>query len=192
MEKKRNRNAVRSVNLMMQAYFELLSITPSEKITVTAIVNKAGLNRSTFYAHFTCPNDVHKLLERRLVDDLLESIDTINLNGLMKDPEPLLNIVTERIEKNMEYVKLMFSRYPMAEWMENIRDAVVDKLMSDTETADMYGDRDMLMINLRFFVGGYIALCRDYIVGKIKKSPAETIKPLAKTISAGLISGMKQ
>ncbi len=191
MEKKRNRNAIRSVNMIMQAYSELLSTTPSEKITVTSIVNKAGLNRSTFYAHFSCPNDVYKLLERKLVDELLDSIDSIIFKGLLRDPEPLLQLVTDRIEKNMDYVKLMFIRYPMAEWMENIRDAVVDKLMSDMETADLYEERDMLMINLRFFVGGYIALCRDYIAGKIEKSPAELVKPLARTISAGLVSGMK-
>ena len=83
MEKKRNRNALRSINMIMEAYVELLSEKPAEKITVTAIVNKAGLNRSTFYAHFSCPNDVMDMLEQRLVEDLLNSLKKFDLDGLM-------------------------------------------------------------------------------------------------------------
>lgn len=59
MEKeKRNRNALRSQKMLINAFVDLVQDTPPEKITVTSIVNKAGLNRSTFYAHFNRPSDI--------------------------------------------------------------------------------------------------------------------------------------
>lgn len=187
--KNRNRNAIRSVNMIMEAYAELLRETPLEKITVTGIVNKAGLNRSTFYAHFECPNDVQKLLEQKLVDDLLESLKDIDLEGLMKNPQLLLERVSERIESRMSYVKLMFENHPASQWMDSLREAVIEKFMSDVKTVELYSDREMLLINLRFFVGGYIALCKDCITNKIDRPLSDLTKTLSKTIAAGLAVG---
>ena len=50
--KKNYRNAVRSKKMIRQACLELLQEKPCEKITVTDIVARADLNRSTFYAHY--------------------------------------------------------------------------------------------------------------------------------------------
>ncbi|MDD6763415.1 MAG: TetR/AcrR family transcriptional regulator [Clostridiales bacterium] len=188
MEKKRNRNAIRSVNMIMNAYGELLKVTPMEKITVTSIVNKAGLNRSTFYAHFDCPNDVRKMLEKKLVDELMEKIDCLDFKGLMADPQPLLDIVAERLEERMDYLNVMLERYPTTEWMESIKEAIIERFMSDAEAEGSYENKDDLLINLRFFVGGYISLCRDYINNKISDTPSELSESLARTIAGGLLA----
>lgn len=184
--KNRNRNAIRSVNMIMEAYVDLLSEAPLDKITVTAIVNRAGLNRSTFYAHFECPNDVQKLLEQKLVEDLLESLKDIDLEGLMKNPQPLLERVSERIEARMSFVKLMFENHPASQWLDSLREAVIEKFMSDTKTVELYADRELLLMNLRFFVGGYIALCKDCITNKIDRQLSDLTETLSKTIAAGL------
>lgn len=188
MEKKRNRNAIRSVNMIMNAYGELLKMIPMEKITVTSIVNKAGLNRSTFYAHFDCPNDVRKMLEKKLVDELMEKIDCLDFKGLMADPQPLLDIVAERLEERMDYLNVMLERYPATEWMESIKEAIIERFMSDAEAEGSYENKDDLLINLRFFVGGYISLCRDYINNKISDTPSELSESLARTIAGGLLA----
>lgn len=191
MERKRNRNAIRSVNMIMDAYVELLEETPAEKITVTAIVNKAGLNRSTFYAHFENPDGVQNMLEQKLVDDLLESMKDFDLEGLMKNPKPLLELVAGRIEAKMSYVKLMFEKHSAAHWMDSLREAVIEKFMSDPQ-AEMYDDKDMLLLNVRFFVGGYISLCRDCITNRLNRPLSSLTDTLSKTISGGLAATYTQ
>ena len=59
-ERKEYRSAIRSRRLIHQAFLELLREKPFEKITVTDIVNRADINRSTFYAHYP---DVRGLVE---------------------------------------------------------------------------------------------------------------------------------
>ena len=49
MEKKEYRSALRSRKMIRQAFFELLKEKSFEKITVTDVVKKADVNRSTFY-----------------------------------------------------------------------------------------------------------------------------------------------
>ena len=190
MEKKRNRNAIRSENMIADAYIGLLKELPAERITVTAIVDRAGLNRSTFYAHFGCPEDVHKLLERRIADELLESINKVDLKNTMKNPKPLLDVVAELIESRKSFIELMFERNSSSNWLDRISEAVTDKFMSDTENVAQYKDGEQLMINLRFFIGGYISMCRDYISGKLKRPIGELTDVLAVTIAGGLREGM--
>lgn len=190
MEKKRNRNAVRSENMITQAYIGLLQELPAERITVTAIVKRAELNRSTFYAHFGCPEDVHRMLEQRIADELLESINRVDLKNTMKNPRPLLAVLAEIIESRKSFLKLMFERNSSLGWLDRISDAVLDKFLSDTENVAQYKDKDELTVKLRFFVGGYISLCRDYIVNKITSPISELTDILSETIAGGLREGM--
>lgn len=41
------------------AFEELLEVTPLEQITVSAIAERTGINRQTFYYHF---HDIHELI----------------------------------------------------------------------------------------------------------------------------------
>ena len=51
-ERKVYKSALRSRKWIRQAFMELLREKDFEKITVTDIVNRADINRSTFYAHY--------------------------------------------------------------------------------------------------------------------------------------------
>ena len=49
---------VRYTKMMIRnSLLELLSTKPIAKITVTEICERAGINRATFYAHYTDPTD---------------------------------------------------------------------------------------------------------------------------------------
>lgn len=183
--KKRNRNAQRSVELMVAAYTQLLCENPQKKITITSIVKKAGLNRSTFYAHFDSPEDVHKLLEQNIVDELMANIDEMDINGIIADPSPLLNIVSKRISEHREYAELLFEVNGTAHWLENVKEEVIKRFISVAQSEGVPAN-DTLIINIRFFVGGYIALCRDCLMKKIDIPIESLTAPLAKTMSAGL------
>ena len=52
------RSAIRSRRMIREAYTVLLKEKDLSKITVTDIVNRADINRATFYAHYCCCNSV--------------------------------------------------------------------------------------------------------------------------------------
>lgn len=73
MNRKNNRQFQSSDVRMKQAMLELMNTTPFDKITVRLICEKAEVNRSTFYAHYT---DIYDMigqmetnLQNRLMDD---------------------------------------------------------------------------------------------------------------------------
>ncbi|MFC5470476.1 TetR/AcrR family transcriptional regulator [Cohnella suwonensis] len=63
-------NGMNARGYIIQAFLELLAIGPFEKITVHAIVRKAGVSRSTFYLHFLDKYDLMDRLTDRITGEL--------------------------------------------------------------------------------------------------------------------------
>lgn len=81
MNKKNNKQFQNSDIRMKQAMLELMNTTTFDKITVRLICDRAGVNRSTFYAHYT---DIY---------DMIEQMET-NLQKKLLDSYPVPEIVT--------------------------------------------------------------------------------------------------
>lgn len=71
MNKKNNQRYKDMGVYMTAAMLELMQTTPFEKITVKSICQKAGVNRGTFYSHYTDMNGMLENLEDYLSEDLL-------------------------------------------------------------------------------------------------------------------------
>lgn len=82
---------------MKQAMLELMNTLPFEKITVRLICEKAGVNRSTFYAHYLDIYDMLRQMEANLQKKLLndypvsEHIIPFSLKSLI----PFLKFIRE-------------------------------------------------------------------------------------------------
>ena len=57
--KSTHKNAVRSRQMIKKAFAEMLNEKDIAKITVTDIVEKAGISRGTFYAHYMDVYDLY-------------------------------------------------------------------------------------------------------------------------------------
>lgn len=57
---------------MEKAYFDLLETTYYSKITVSDIIEKAGVSRTTFYRHYVDIFDMHEKVADRLASSLIE------------------------------------------------------------------------------------------------------------------------
>ena len=103
-EKKEYRSAIRSRRLIRAALLELLQEKKFEKITVTDIVKRAEINRSTFYAHYP---DVMGLLEELMEDTVIRSIDLvsgIDMWQFLEEPMPVLEKLIAIGEENIKTI----------------------------------------------------------------------------------------
>lgn len=71
MNKKNNKQFRNSDIRMKQAMLELMNTIPFDKITVRLICERADVNRSTFYAHYTDIYDMIEQMEANLQKDLM-------------------------------------------------------------------------------------------------------------------------
>lgn len=73
MNQKNNKQFQESDIRMKKAMLELMNTMPFHKITVRLICDRAGVNRSTFYAHYTDIYDMVEQLETNLRKKLMNS-----------------------------------------------------------------------------------------------------------------------
>lgn len=184
MEKeKRNRNAIRSRNLLINAFVELVQDSPIGKITVTQIVSKAGLNRSTFYAHFKSPEDIVKYIDQDIVNNLSKFIENVDAASIMNNPAPLMDRVADFVMEKEEFYK-MFAKIETANtFLIQLEEMVIEKIMESEQSNSNTEHSAGFSIKLRFLVGGYVSLYRDWFRGKITMTPHEFSNILSKALT---------
>ena len=65
-----NARSILSKSKIKQAFVNLLETHNLSDITIGNICNRAGINRTTFYSHFSCLTDLYKSLEGELHEQL--------------------------------------------------------------------------------------------------------------------------
>lgn len=87
MPEKKQDARVRYTKMMIRnSLLELLSTKPIAKITVTEICERAGINRATFYAHYSDPSDLLHGLESEIIEDVTHWVRPA-LTGLGHRPQ---------------------------------------------------------------------------------------------------------
>ena len=81
-----------SHSLIRQAFTELLKQKPIQRITVKELCQKAGVNRSTFYAHYVDIYDLLAKLEEDMANDFQQALTPLFGTG-MEEPS-LLRVIT--------------------------------------------------------------------------------------------------
>ncbi|MBQ9022018.1 MAG: TetR/AcrR family transcriptional regulator [Eggerthellaceae bacterium] len=124
--KKRPEQTARTKAELEQAFWQLYSTTPLEKITVGALCERAGYNRGTFYLHF---RDLYALLEEReeaLLAGMTECIEAC-MQRLAKDSGKLSLIaactdVVLFYERNKVYIRALLGTRGDSSFMHRLKD----------------------------------------------------------------------
>ena len=103
-QKAEYRSAIRSKKLIRNAFIELLQTETQNKITITNIIDKAGLNRGTFYAHYTDINMLIQSIEDEIVQDMCDLLSDMENPNLLKDPLPMFLKISEYLEQNKKLI----------------------------------------------------------------------------------------
>ncbi|MBR2047382.1 MAG: TetR/AcrR family transcriptional regulator C-terminal domain-containing protein [Oscillospiraceae bacterium] len=181
-EKKEYRSAIRSRRLIRAALLELLQEKKFEKITVTDIVKRADINRSTFYAHYP---DVMGLLEELLEETVNSSIDLvsgIDMLQFLEEPMPVLEKLIAIGEENMEIYKLLGRSDFAMRQVEKMKTVLVENAVGAVNIPKHIRNSGTFNIHMHFFVGGILNVYQQWILGSLDSSPDEIMKHLAELI----------
>ena len=110
MAKAEYRSSIRSKQLINAALADLLQEKPLDKITVTDVVRRAGINRGTFYAHYM---DISDVIQHLIDKTFLHIRDNVfeHPNPRSDYPLALLQRIQMILEEDITfYQKIMSSR----------------------------------------------------------------------------------
>lgn len=186
-EKKEYRSAVRSRRMIRQAFMELLQEKDFSKITVTDIVKRADLNRSTFYAHYPDVYGVVEELQNEILEKSLAMIEGENLKNILVDPMPFFQGISKLLEENMEFYRLVGNTLNVRLFLDKLRRRMAEDICRHPDLPEEIRQSPSLAIRIHFFTGGIMNTYQQWAEGNLECSLDEISQDIARFIqeSAG-------
>ncbi len=159
------KSAIRSRKLICMALADLLQEKPMDKITVTDIVNRADINRGTFYAHYMdIPDVVNHLIDAACttIQEALQEQLAIDAN----DPAILLRHLQILLENDLEFYRKVLTSNASIPILEKLRNIYLD-YMKEHERQFSTTTHEKYVFMIMFSSGGIINMYRDWFAGKM-------------------------
>lgn len=171
MAKAEYRSAVRSRKLINGALADLLQEKPLDKITVTDVVNRAEINRGTFYAHYADIPDVINHLIQITFADIRQAISGQSVR-LADVPGVLLQRIQAILESDLDFYRKIMTSGAAALMQEQLVDVVLNYLLQH-EGEYGFGDHERFILTIHFCAGGLSNLYCEWFAGKLPFSLEE-------------------
>lgn len=181
MEKDKDLRIVRTEQLIRAAFFELLDKIGFEKITVQNLTQKAAINRSTFYLHYTDKYDLLNKLESEILEGLRVVITAIDFDEIINfsyagKPFPHIIKILEYVKAHEQFYMLILSPKGDPSFISKIGD-FIRSIMS--EMIMKHGVLQKLKIPVNYVFSVFVAVITSFLNEWIRTGMKETPYELA-------------
>lgn len=169
----------RTKRSIINAFLNLRSRKPLEKITVKELAELAQINKATFYLHY---HDIYELSES-LEQDVIESslLNIEHPDAVFKDSKLFMRELTISLAANEQLIKILFEGSRSSRFIELFEKGVTDLIKKSYPEYSPSVERKMVMTYL--IHGGYYTYFKycDYgiepVLRIIEKCSSAIIEP---------------
>ncbi|MCR5345484.1 MAG: TetR/AcrR family transcriptional regulator C-terminal domain-containing protein [Lachnospiraceae bacterium] len=159
--------------VVKNAFLEILAKKPINKITVTEVCERAQINRSTFYTHYSDCFEVLEVIEQEIINDFIESLKLIKepderafimaIYTIIRQHEDACRILLFNTESHHMVDRLLNIARPVSlkTWKEKLPN------ISDNELEMLYTHLSYGLMNVIFT--GYYKYGSEEIVNFVKR-----------------------
>ena len=175
MEKREYRSAVRSRRLIREAFLQMLREKELERITVTDIVRRADINRSTFYAHYQDLRAVLEEIQNEATQRTLALVKELRYDTIFRQPELFMQTLCgPLLAENRELYRLLGSSEYARRQIEVMKaDFAQSVLTSPDLPASLRGSKPF-RIRISFFIAGVFDVYLQWLQGSLD-CPVEVV-----------------
>jgi AcrR family transcriptional regulator len=181
MSKKMDRRVKRTKQALREALFSIMSEKDFKSISITEIVERAGYNRSTFYAHYSSKEDLLNEIIEEKSSNLMDAIRGPYLENeviYMDTIHPSAIQLFEHISSNAIYYKLMLNQNILPGFQERFCEAIKQHILKYiTEFANTNHDIDP-EIHAYFCAYATLGMVRFWLESGSKYTPLYMAKQL--------------
>ena len=181
-EKKEYRNAIRSRRMIREAFVELLHEKPFEKITATDMINRSGLNRSTFYAHYPDVQGLIEEIEEEIINRSMQLLSEVTCQNIFQDPKIFLQILVQPVEENKKLYQLLVQSDYAGRQLHKINEAFAAYVLNSPEIPESLRNSKYFAVRINFFIGGIINTYCQWLTGELDCSLDDIAEGIARMI----------
>ena len=162
---------LRTKRKLREAIVGLMQERELRQITVRDLVERAGINRATFYRHYAIPKDVLAEIQNDFIDRMRQQIP---LPKTMEDLKPTVYSLCVFMEQHIELLQLIIRNNTDMDFM-HLTESLFMELWKDLQL-DNYlknlSQEDMRLLAM-YTAGGSYFILRSWLLGGIRKSAEE-------------------
>lgn len=181
-QKKEYRNAIRSRRMIRKAFVELLHEKSFEKITATDIINRSGLNRSTFYAHYPDVKGIIDEITGEVIALFRQMLTEMDFSRFLNDPKPYLKKIVTFLEENQELYRLLGQSEMSLLYLEQLKKVLIQQVLESPNLPTEGLSPISVNIRIRMLLSGVIDTYREWLAGGIHYTPEEMTSEVASII----------
>lgn len=182
-EKALYRSAVRSRRQIRQAFLQLLQEKELSRVTVTDIVKRADVSRSTFYAHYPDVWGVVEEYQNELIEWLVSLMNEISYRSFLAEPMPVLLRIGRMMEEKREPYRILIQSDGADAFLKRLEQIFVEWILSETSVDSGVDTFSRFAIRLGFFTGGISNLCFQWLGGSLECSAEDMAEELERLLS---------
>ncbi len=173
MNKPNNKRSRDTDEAIIRAAFQCMVMRgkPVSKITVREICEQAGVNRSTFYAHYMDVYDLFDKVEQHMAEMCQESlIEHITSGGIQAALESVFGFILAY----KEFYLLYFNEIKqMSHLISVMMQPYEEQIRKIKEARSGFGVKDEMTYHFNFFTAGVCALVAYWLNHDCRETPHE-------------------
>ncbi|MGM9632541.1 MAG: TetR-like C-terminal domain-containing protein [Eubacteriales bacterium] len=167
VKKAEYRSSIRSKKLIRKAFMALLTEKDISKITVTDIVNRADINRSTFYAHYPDVRGLIEEIENNIIEKMKDLLAQFEFHTFFTNPTPILLQLSQYLQNDEEFYRILILANGADRFMEKLADVFMQYMKEDAEIPKEIRTSEMFEIRTCYFAGGVICVYKSWFLGQM-------------------------
>ncbi len=142
---------------IIDAFLELRAKKPLEKITVKELCERAEINKSTFYCHYTDIFDLQDQLETEVITPIINEL--FASEDLFHEPRKLVTSWYDAFQAKQSLIKTLFSDMREMYFVEKVEKVIKNRAF---EKYPMLQDNPKLNVVFTYTIyGGFFAFLRN-------------------------------
>lgn len=181
MVKKENQRIALTKRLLQDGLVRLLEQKNLDRISVTELCREAGINRATFYNHYSSPQDLLTDMEYRIRMDL----EALIQNGSSREDLVLQTEAICTYMKDHANLMIILTRCHADDDLADIFNKLEKRFISQHRDAISATQLDTASIHLvsTFLYTGSYYMIREWLLRDIQKTPREVAELVLSFIS---------
>lgn len=187
MAKRENQRILLTKRMLQEGLLQLLETKALDAISVTELCRVSGINRATFYNHYSSPADLLTDLETQLTLGLEKLMGSYPTNP--EDALSMLEAICAYMKENSRSVIVLSRCHSDMDLVTSFHQLNVyfpSREPKSRLTANM--DVDELYLTSTFVYSGCYLLIREWLIRGINKTPREIAELLLRILSKDLQS----
>ncbi len=182
MAKKESRRVRYTKQALKESLLSLLQDKPINKVTVSAICQKADINRSSFYLHYRDAYDLMEQIERELSQQIDDALD----RPLDLPDNDMIIRIFRTIYDNRELCSVLFGPNGDRDFLARVITAQKERILEAWQHL-MPGYSDSGLDYLyQYITFGAVGVVEKWVLGGYQESPEDIASLLGAIILQGL------